>query len=449
MSKLIHKLEDKLGGHGGSSNGSSSGGQSGGNGAQKYAEQGGKYAQQHLQGSGSGGGQGGSGLESAQNKAGEMYAKHQAQSALGGGGGSSGLGGMTGGSGSGAGAGALGGAAGVAGVGGGAAAMSGRGKEDSKMGGYADEARDAYGSSTGGGSSRTDDLRHPVGSSGSKGYGGSATDGTTSGSGLPVDRDGYGVSDVPRSRGGGVTNDSKGFSSGPQSSLENRDSIPTAGGRVPGSSGGDHHYGRDAAMVGGAGAAGAGAYEYGKHRGEPETGSLGRDTYGSSTTSRQPGMSSTSAGGYGSSAEPEMRNTSGGAYGSSTSGYGSAGEPGMRNVSGGSYSSPNGPAGTTGSSYTNDPARDAAAHHDRYGGPVAGGAMGGMPDGVGRSGTTKSSDSAQPRMSSETGSSGGYGHGGHGGHGVAPEKKLGTAVGNAYESGYRDAMAHMAAERGE
>ncbi|KAI7298263.1 hypothetical protein KC315_g18124, partial [Hortaea werneckii] len=295
MSKLIHKLEDKLGGHGGSSNGSSSGAQNGGSGAQKYAEQGGKYAQQHLQGSG-GGGQGGSGLESAQNKAGEMYAKHQAQSALGGGGGSSGLGGMTGGSGSGAGAGALGGAAGVAGVGGGAAAMSGRGKEDGKLGGYADEAKDAYGSSTGG-SSRTDDLRHPVGSAGSKGYGGSNTDGATSGSGLPRDRDGYGVSNVPRSRGGGVTNESKGFSSGPQSSLENRNSIPTAGGRVPGSSGGDHHYGRDAAMVGGAGAAGAGAYEYGKHRGEPETGSLGRDAYGSSTTSRQPGMSSTSAGG--------------------------------------------------------------------------------------------------------------------------------------------------------
>ena len=70
--------------------------------------------------------------------------------------------------------------------------------------------------------------------------------------------------------------------------------------------------------------------------------------------------------------------------------------------------------------------------------------MGGVPDGMGRSGTTKSSDSAQPRMSSETGSSGGQV-----GHGVAPEKKLGTAVGNAYESGYRDAMAHMAAERGE
>ncbi|KAI6881376.1 hypothetical protein KC360_g6093 [Hortaea werneckii] len=415
MSKLIHKLEDKLGGHGGSSSGSSSGAQNGGSGAQKYAEQGGKYAQQHLQGSG-GGGQGGSGLESAQNKAGEMYAKHQAQSALGGGGGSSGLGGMTGGSGSGAGAGALGGAAGVAGVGGGAAAMSGRGKEDSKLGGYADEAKDAYGSSTGA-SSRTDDLRHPVGSAGSKGYGGSATDGTKSGSGLPVDRDGYGFSDVPRSRGGGVTNESKGFSSGPQSSLENRDSIPTAGGRVPGSGGGDHHYGRDAAMVGGAGAAGAGAYEYGKHRGEPETASLGRDAYGSSTTSRQPGMSSTSAGGYGSSSEPGARNVSGSGYG---------------------------PAGTTGSSYTNDPARDAAAHHDRYGGPVAGGTMGGMTDGVGRSGTTKSSDSAHPRMSSETGSSGGPI-----GHGVAPEKKLGTAVGNAYEAGYRDAMAHMAAERGE
>ncbi|KAI6832884.1 hypothetical protein KC332_g6506 [Hortaea werneckii] len=420
MSKLIHKLEDKLGGHGGSSNGSSSGAQNGGSGAQKYAEQGGKYAQQHLQGSG--GGQSGSGLESAQNKAGEMYAKHQAQSALGGGGGSSGLGGMTGGSGSGAGVGALGGAAGVAGVGGGAAAMSGRGKEDSKLGGYADEPKDAYGSSTGR-SSRTDDLRHPVGSAGSKGYGGSTTDGAASGSGLPVDRDGYGVSDVPRSRGGGVTNDSKGFSSGPQSSLENRDSIPTAGGRVPGSNGGDHHYGRDAAMVGGAGAAGAGAYEYGKHGGEAETGSLGRDTSGSS---RQPGMSSASTGGYGSSAEPGMRNPSSGA-----------------NVSGGGYA----PVGTTGSSYTNDPARDAAAHHDRYGGPVAaGGATGGMTDGMGRSGPTASSDSTHPRMSSETGSSGGYGQGGHG---LTPEKKLGTAVGNAYESGYRDAMAHMAAERGE
>ncbi|KAH0348410.1 hypothetical protein KCU81_g3304, partial [Aureobasidium melanogenum] len=32
-----------------------------------------------------------------------------------------------------------------------------------------------------------------------------------------------------------------------------------------------HHYGRDAALVGGAGAAGAGAYEYGKHHNQPES----------------------------------------------------------------------------------------------------------------------------------------------------------------------------------
>ncbi|KAH0330264.1 hypothetical protein KCU74_g5292, partial [Aureobasidium melanogenum] len=47
-----------------------------------------------------------------------------------------------------------------------------------------------------------------------------------------------------------------------------------------------HHYGRDAALVGGAGAAGAGAYEYGKHHG---TGSnLGTSTVDPSSTGRAP-----------------------------------------------------------------------------------------------------------------------------------------------------------------
>ncbi|KAH0136518.1 hypothetical protein KCU67_g16025, partial [Aureobasidium melanogenum] len=47
-----------------------------------------------------------------------------------------------------------------------------------------------------------------------------------------------------------------------------------------------HHYGRDAALVGGAGAAGAGAYEYGKHHGTGNN--LGTSTVDPISTDRAP-----------------------------------------------------------------------------------------------------------------------------------------------------------------
>ena len=178
MSKLLHKIEDKL------------------SGSHKHEaeHEGDKYAQQQGY-SGSSGKTGGS-----ENKAENAYAKHEAKSEMG-------------------------------------------------------------GSGTG---SRAQDLRHPVGS-GAGGMTGSA-----------IDRDGYGnqgyrSSQDPsfsRSGNGGVSNsmNDRDFHSGPQSSLENRDAIPTAGGREVGAGGQqkDHHYGRDALGAGSA-AAGYEAYEHDKH----------------------------------------------------------------------------------------------------------------------------------------------------------------------------------------
>lgn len=88
--------------------------------------------------------------------------------------------------------------------------------------------------------------------------------------------------EVRRTQGGGISNSvtDTSFNSGPHSHLENRDAVPTAGGHKVGSGAssnmpgsfdnyddssstqhGQHHYGRDAAVAGGAGAAGYGAYE--------------------------------------------------------------------------------------------------------------------------------------------------------------------------------------------
>ncbi|KAK4496530.1 hypothetical protein PRZ48_012510 [Zasmidium cellare] len=85
--------------------------------------------------------------------------------------------------------------------------------------------------------------------------------------------------EVRRTHGGGISN-GKDLKTGPHHHLENRDAVPTAGGHkvgagatsnLPGSfdtydnspttTHGSHHTGRDAALAGGAGAAGYGAYE--------------------------------------------------------------------------------------------------------------------------------------------------------------------------------------------
>lgn len=90
--------------------------------------------------------------------------------------------------------------------------------------------------------------------------------------------------EVRRTQGGGVSNNmtDQSFVTGPHSQLENRDAVPTAGGHrvgsgatsnMPGSydtydnsPSSQHHYGRDAALAGGAGAAGYGTYEATKGR---------------------------------------------------------------------------------------------------------------------------------------------------------------------------------------
>ncbi|KAK8194287.1 hypothetical protein M8818_007475 [Zalaria obscura] len=51
----------------------------------------------------------------------------------------------------------------------------------------------------------------------------------------------------------------------------------------------DHHYGRDAAVAGGAGAAGVGAYEYGKDRNDPYSTTATQGTTGTTSTARTQG----------------------------------------------------------------------------------------------------------------------------------------------------------------
>lgn len=80
-------------------------------------------------------------------------------------------------------------------------------------------------------------------------------------------------SNPSRSKHGGIMNSSnepQQLHSGPHSRLENQDAIPTAGGEKVGGLGErsgqkQHHFGRDAAVAGGVGATGAGAYEAEKH----------------------------------------------------------------------------------------------------------------------------------------------------------------------------------------
>ncbi|KAK5113522.1 hypothetical protein LTR62_003391 [Meristemomyces frigidus] len=189
-------------------------------------------------------------------------------------------------------------------------------------------------------SSRAHELRHPVQSSaGSAGQYGSSTMPGSYAHGTNVDNDGYGAqtsgykttpleavdprstkgqnamynatpssgnygtssndyagnssldNDINRSRTGGITNSMStgtGNRTGGGYNLENPDAIPTAGGeKVGGLDSGlsdssrpghnEHHYGRDAGLVGGAGALGAGAYEERKHhdRDDPRYASSG------------------------------------------------------------------------------------------------------------------------------------------------------------------------------
>lgn len=147
--------------------------------------------------------------------------------------------------------------------------------------------------------SNSHDLRHPIQSEASKGYGNDSSQMPSGAQG--VGRDGYGgqasgtetgrnkmLPNEPmkpfsskgqdaayqNSRGGSEAQDfEQRFKSGRQSEPEDRSAIPTAGGRQLGDPEGQHHYGRDAALAGGAGAAGTGAYEESKHRGHHGTNS--------------------------------------------------------------------------------------------------------------------------------------------------------------------------------
>jgi hypothetical protein len=225
-------------------------------------------------------------------------------------------------------------------------------------------SNDGYGAETGGYKTR---ATEPVDPTSTKGQNAMAN--ATSGGQMPRSYD-YGDSNtyagdqsVDRSRHGGITNsgNGSGFRSGHHSSLEDPSAIPTAGGRKVGDVGSEidqHHYGRDAAVTGGAGALGAGAYDQhergshglsshvpGSRHHEGQSSTHGQDPYQSS------GLSSAQQyGGVGSGRDPHDQHTS-------TSG-----------------------------------------HH-------AGGLTGGVP--------------------------------------VPTEKK----VGGAYEAGYRDAMAHLEADR--
>ncbi|KAK4896284.1 hypothetical protein LTR27_005806 [Elasticomyces elasticus] len=76
---------------------------------------------------------------------------------------------------------------------------------------------------------------------------------------------GSGGHGLGRSHHNNNTSSSDNYGSGGRSSIENHNAIPTAGGEKVGGLGNDHqsqhHYGRDAALAGGAGAIGAGEYE--------------------------------------------------------------------------------------------------------------------------------------------------------------------------------------------
>ncbi|KAK5125092.1 hypothetical protein LTR85_000766 [Meristemomyces frigidus] len=169
-------------------------------------------------------------------------------------------------------------------------------------------------SNSGTGGSRTHDLRHPIQSSQGKDYGGSDSQAYNSGAQSGVNRDGYGGQDYGSESGGrnkmqanhamdpystkgqNAAYEAAEGGRGPQSSIENQNAIPTAGGRElgnPGESG--HHYGRDATVGGGAGAAGLGAYEAEKRHRNKESGNGSRgDGYekGQQDRNNQSGYSS-------------------------------------------------------------------------------------------------------------------------------------------------------------
>lgn len=311
--------------------------------------------------------------------------------------------------------------------------------------------------------------------------------------------------DVQRSPHGGVTNQVSDLKTGPHSHLENREAVPTAGGQRVGSGSGagsgnmpgafdsyesqgqqQHHYGRDAALAGGAGAGGVGAYEAAKHtsHGGPASKTVGphdsnianvmdprvqpdRDNLrhmDSKEHRRDVGMTGAGTGagagaaaGYGSSHHPSTHSNT--TNSSSSAPYG-------QNVSYMNKSaSPDTPltsTSSTGERYPPGTATTSAAQQDshHYGrdAALAGGAgalgAGGVAaashhqhQGTGQQGvehgSLSSSNKTAPGMSgtSSTSAVGGSGIGSS--HSASRSKGMGSAYEAGYEAGYRDAMEHV------
>ncbi|KAF2161591.1 hypothetical protein M409DRAFT_58984 [Zasmidium cellare ATCC 36951] len=297
--------------------------------------------------------------------------------------------------------------------------------------------------------------------------------------------------EVRRTYGGGVSN-GKDLKTGPHHHLENRDAVPTAGGHkvgagatsnLPGSfdtydnsptTHGQNHYGRDAALAGGAGAAGYGAYETthgrdstgpapntaGPHKSDllnkvdprvdanqsrdntygRDTG-VGSDKYHAQTTSTHPGSTTTSHGTSGIDRRTyDTTSTNAGNYGQDVN-YGNRPSADTPLTQSKDFTERH-PHGTTAG------AAGVGAGAGALGGSALSHRQGDSSDTRNVTGGNYTGQSSTlGHGSSQSGSTGVLSHGtlgsdDHSLRGSELAKRMGGAYESGYRDGYRDALAH-------